>query len=175
MSSNNLLIWTYVNYYEIKRALRTAISGRDTRYSHIVCGYVASLFPENTRGGMTVILPIFIRFYNCSYEEMHIISLVHPLPVEIIFHKVSLIVNILFFFPSLCEMLYAGIVKLLAEASEISRALCCSSSSSANGVLWGYPSEDQEDGIRKMLNLNSRGDEGDQSTPLSHLPPLCVN
>ena len=71
-----------------------------------------------------------IRFYNCSYKEMHIIS-VHPLPIEIIFSQSLLHCQHSFFFQSLCELLYVGIVNLFAEASEITRTLRFSSSSSA--------------------------------------------
>jgi hypothetical protein len=50
-----------------------------------------------------------------------------------------------------------------------------SSSSSANGVLGAHPSGGRKDGSRMVLNRGCREDEGEHSTPLSQLPPLCTD
>lgn len=86
-----------------------------------------------------------------------------PYQLKLFFHKVSLIVNILF--PSLCEMLFAGIVKLSAEAAEISRALRFSSSSSAKR----RPLKASFRGPKKMefgrCYIGTRGRMRETSTP----------
>jgi hypothetical protein len=38
-----------------------------------------------------------------------------------------------------------------------------------------YPSGDQNDGSRRVLNRDCRKDEEEHSTPLLRLPPLCAD
>lgn len=44
-----------------------------------------------------------------------------------------------------------------------------------NGVTGVYPSGDQQDGSRRVLNRDCRGVWGEQCTSLLHLPPLCAD
>ena len=49
------------------------------------------------------------------------------------------------------------------------------SSSSTNGFLEVHPSGGQRNGSQRVLNRNWRDEEGEQSTPLLQLPPLCAD
>jgi hypothetical protein len=55
-----------------------------------------------------------------------------------------------------------------------SRTLCFSSSSSAKRRPRMHPSGGQKDESRRVLSRDCREDEGEQSTPLLQLPPLCA-
>jgi hypothetical protein len=86
--------------------------------------------------------------------------------VRLFFHKVSSFINTLS--PSLRAVLYAGHVKLSAECRSYSRAPCFKS-------LECTPQGAQKDGSRMVLNRDCSEDEGEQSTPLIQLPPLCTD
>lgn len=116
-----------------------------------------------------------IRFYNCSYKEMHIIS-VHPLPIEIIFSQSLLHCQHSFFFSIFMWIAVCRYRKSLCwsvgdYAHAAFQLVFVSKTASSEGDFQGI----KKDGVRKVLHRNSREDEEDQYTPLSQLPPLGID
>jgi len=89
--------------------------------------------------------------------------------LRLFFHKVVFIINTIV--SSLHVVLYAGGSKLFTGASELFvLQLVVFRKTSSECVLSGG----QKHGSLLVLNQDCREDEGEQSTPLLQVPPLCT-
>ena len=125
------------------------------------------------RGGTKVMLPSPPprRYYNSSYNKIYIYHGLTLYKVEIIFPQ-SLPLSTLFFRLCMRRSMPVAQNSLPNVGALHARPVLARRRPEVLGV---HPSRGPKNGSRRVLNRDRREDEGEQSTPLIQLPPLCAD
>jgi hypothetical protein len=112
--------------------------------------YAVSIFFQYYKRRYEITPPIFLSetIITIVIKFTYIIGTVF-INLRLFFHKFSFIINTLF--PPLQETLYAGRVKLFAEASKLFAHALSARRLPQNGLILVHPSGGQKDGRRRVL------------------------
>jgi hypothetical protein len=113
-----------------------------------------------TKVGVRVVRPVVFRNYSYNYNRCTDNTTTSFTKLTLFFHKVSVVINIIF--PLVRETLYAGRIKLCAEASELLTHAVSARRRPKNGVFGVHTSGVQKGGSRRVLNRDCGEYEGEQ-------------